>query len=86
MRNPFARAKVRWNDWNIGHCTKHGADEAAVEYIIRHPESRFPRRSGRRKYLIHGRLPSGQRLQVIVLRDDVPWMQVFPIHAMPLVE
>lgn len=84
MRNPFAAAVVRWNDWNIEHCAKHGADQAAVEYIIRNPEPRYPRRIGRQKYLIRGRLPSGHRLQVAVVRDAMPWPQVFPIHAMPI--
>lgn len=84
MKNPFARAVIRWNDWNRDHCAKHGADEAAVEYIIRHPEPRYPKRLGGRKYLIRGRLPAGQRVQVIILLDQTPWIQVYPIHAMPI--
>ncbi len=83
MRNPFARAVIRWNDWNIDHCAKHGLSRAEVEYVIRHPEARYPRRMGR-KYLIRGRLPGGQRAQVIAVKDPTDWLQVYPIHAMPI--
>jgi hypothetical protein len=82
-RNPFARAEVRWNEWNVDHCAKHGLEPWEVEYIIRHPERYYPKRMGN-KYLIRGRLPGGGKVQVVVVRDKTDWMQVYPIHAMPL--
>jgi hypothetical protein len=51
--------------------------------VLLAPEARYPRRMGT-KYLIRGRLPGGQTVQVIVVKDRRSWLQVYPIHAMPL--
>jgi hypothetical protein len=83
VRNPFAKAEVRWNAWNLDHCGNHGMEPRDVEYVIRNPDSKYPKRMGR-KYLVRGRLPGGMKAQVVFIKDDALVLRVYPIHAMPL--
>lgn len=79
MRYPFATAEIRWNDWNIDHCAKHGVPRGDVESVIRRPARQYPRRMGN-KWVAVGR-GSGARIKVIFIKDPTPWLQVYPIHA-----
>lgn len=83
MRNPFARAEFRWNDWNIEHIARHGVWPAEAEQVVRRPARHWPRRHGGR-WIARGRTAQGRLLQVAFIEDDVEWRQVYVIHGRPL--
>ncbi len=85
MRNPFAGAEFRWNDWNIGHIARHGVEPADAEHAVRFPERNWPRRKGD-KWVVRGRAANGRLLQVVFVEDEksAPWRQVYVIHARPI--
>lgn len=83
MRNPFAKAEFRWNDWNVGHIAKHGVEPYEAETVVRHPVAHWPRRIGDR-WIAQGRTPAGRRIQVVFVEDEADIRSVYVIHARPL--
>jgi hypothetical protein len=82
MANPFERAEFRWNETNRARIAKHNVSEWEAEHVVRHPAPQYPRRMGNR-YLVLGRLPSGQWLEVVLIKDPPPRRSLYIIHAIP---
>ena len=80
--NPFAKREFRWNDWNADHIAKHGIQAWQAEHVVRNAKPPYPRRHKKGTWIVKGRLPSGQRAQVVFLIDDDELIYV--IHAMPI--
>lgn len=76
--------EFRWNDWNVDHIEKHDVRANAVEYVVNHARSPYPKREGEGKYRVRGQARDGQYLQVIYIfsPEDV----VYVIHARPLTD
>lgn len=54
-----------WDEWNKEHVRKHGANATDAKFVVEHAEHPFPRELGNGKYLVWGRTPSGDYLEVI---------------------
>lgn len=74
--------EFRWNEWNREHATKHGVSQREAEAVVRHPARRYPRKRGKRRFLVQGRGDGGRPVQVVYVLD--PDGTRYIIHAMPL--
>ena len=74
--------EFRWNDWNLEHATKHGIHPLEAERVVDSAGPRWPRKTGRRRYMVQGRGHGGRLVQVVYVLD--PGGTIFIIHAMPL--
>ncbi|HEV8293128.1 MAG TPA: hypothetical protein VGP94_14430 [Tepidisphaeraceae bacterium] len=80
--NPFAKREFRWNEWNIDHIAKHGIKSWEAEHVVRNAKPPYPRRHKKGTWIVKGRLPRGQKAQVIFLIDRYEFIYV--IHAMAI--
>jgi uncharacterized DUF497 family protein len=76
--------EFRWIQWNIDHWAAHGLSWEEAEEVIRQARPPYPQFRGDGKWLVCGRGPGGQFLQVIFVEDDDG--TVFVIHGRPLNE
>jgi uncharacterized DUF497 family protein len=76
--------EFRWNDHNVGHIAGHGVEIDEAEYVVRHPDSGFPRAEGDGKYLVWGQTAAGRYPQVVYIFS--PANVVYVIHARSLDE
>lgn len=74
--------EFRWNEWNTEHIAEHGVGIEEAEHVVRNARPPFPRRAGGGRYLVWGRGPGGDLLQVVYILDPHPTR--FVIHARPL--
>jgi uncharacterized DUF497 family protein len=74
--------EFRWDDWNLEHATKHGVDPLEAERVVENAGPRWPRKAGRRRYMVQGRGQGGRLVQVVYVLDHDG--TIFIIHAMPL--
>jgi hypothetical protein len=76
--------EFRWNEWNVEHIAQHGVRPSQAEYIVRNARRPFPKAQGDGRFLVAGRTPDGDYLQVVYIfsPEDV----IYVIHARPLVE
>ena len=81
MPHRFFRSEFRWNDWNREKIGKHGLSERDVEHAVRYCERGFPRRRGG-EWLVHGRIRTGELIQVLFIEDPPPEETLFVFHAM----
>jgi uncharacterized DUF497 family protein len=73
--------EFRWNDWNLGHATRHGV---GVEECQRLVQLGRPRHMGNNKYRVQGRGVGGRLIQAIYVID--PGGTIYVIHARPLTD
>jgi hypothetical protein len=72
----------RWNQWNLGHATRHGVTVVEAENVVRRAGRPWPRYMGNEKWMVEGRGQGDRPVRVLYLVDSDD--SLFIIHAMPL--
>jgi uncharacterized DUF497 family protein len=54
-----------WDEWNIGHLSRHNVTPAEAELVIETAEPPWPEQKGEEKLLVWGPTEVGRLLQVI---------------------
>ena len=61
---------------------KHGLSESEVEHVVRFAPRGYPRKVGGR-WLVIGRVPTGETTEVVFVEDALLEQTIYVIHAMP---
>ena len=76
--------RFRWNDWNLGHATRHAVSPTEAENVVSNARPPYPQKIGDDNWLVIGQGSGGRYVQVVYLLDDDGTAYI--IHARPLTD